>query len=215
MAITQDWKIRASTACCAHTGAAFADGETFYTSIFEDIESEGFIRRDYSANAWSEVKGAFDPPPFSFWKSAHKAPPETSASKGIVDTSAEGMLRRFIEEDDPRTENARFILALMLERKKTLVPVDAKTTETRTLLFYEHEGSGEVFIVADPGLKLDEIEAVQAEVSALLAEEERRSAMSEAKEAVAKEAEEAEEAEEAAPTGESGPPPAEDRSITS
>ena len=88
------------------------------------------------------------------------------------DTSAEGMLRRMAEEDEPHTENARFILALMLERKKTLIPTDVKDAETRKLLFYEHKDTGDVFIVADPGLHLSEIEAVQREVTELLAREE-------------------------------------------
>lgn len=176
MAINQDWRIRASTAQCALTGARFADGEPFYTCIFEDSEGDGFVRRDYSLPAWQQARSTLDPPPYSFWRSTHKAPPETADRGAEMDTSAEGMLRRFVEEDDPRTENARYILALMLERKKTLVPVDAKEAETRTLLFYEHAGSGEVFIVADPGLRLEQIESVQAEVSALLAEEEARAA---------------------------------------
>ena len=88
--------------------------------------------------------------------------------------SIEGMLRRFIEEDSPGTENARYILALMLERKKTLIPVDTQVTESRTLLFYEHADNGDVFFVVDPGLRLDEIETVQREVVDLLAAEDRK-----------------------------------------
>jgi hypothetical protein len=33
---------------------------------------------------------------------------------------------------------------------------------------YEHVKTGEVFIVPDPGLRMDQIEAVQNEVAALL-----------------------------------------------
>lgn len=172
MAIIQDWKIRTTNAQCELTGEPFLDEQPFYTCIFDDPESDGFIRRDYSVDSWEKIRREIDPPPFSFWKSTYKAPVKVEQEKRLEDTSAEGMLRRFIEEDDPRTENARYILALMLERKKVLVQTDSKEAETRTLLFYEHEESGDVFIVADPGLKLDEIEAVQNEVAALLAEEE-------------------------------------------
>ncbi|MEX2581281.1 MAG: hypothetical protein WD342_19650 [Verrucomicrobiales bacterium] len=172
MAIIQDWKIRSTNARCELTEREFEDGEEFFTCIFDDPESDGFIRRDYSVESWSRVKSEIEPQPFSFWKSTYKKPVEVEDKKAIEDTSVEGMLRRFVEEDDPRTENARYILALMLERKKTLVPVDSKETETRRLLFYEHAGSGDVFIVADPDLKLAEIEVVQREVSELLAAEE-------------------------------------------
>jgi len=172
MAIIQDWKIRPTNARCELTGEAFEDGQEFYTCIFEDPNSDAFLRCDYAVPSWARVKGELDPPPYSFWKSTYKAPEQEERKPRIEDTSAEGMLRRFMEEDDPSTENARYILALMLERRKTLIPTDSKETETRKLLFYEHAENGDVFIVADPGLRLDEIETVQQEVSDLLAAEE-------------------------------------------
>lgn len=178
MAIIQDWKIRSTQAKCELSGEAFVDGQSFYTCIFEDPEpeSEAFVRRDYAVKSWEEVRKGISPPPFSFWKSTYKAPLVIPDKRALADTSAEGMLQRFIEDDDPKTENARYILALMLERKKVLVPTDVKETETRRLLFYEYEATGDVIVVADPGLKLAEIESVQLEVSELLAEEEARAA---------------------------------------
>ncbi len=174
MAIIQDWKIRATQARCEVSGELFQDGEPFFTCIFEDRESDGFIRRDYSAPAWKEVRKKLDPQPYSFWKSTYKAPVPDKAPAQGEDASVEAMLRRFIADDDPVTENARYILALMLERKKILVHADTKDAGDHTLMFYEHSGNGEVFIVADPHLRLDEVEKVQREVAALLAAEEQR-----------------------------------------
>ncbi|MDF1656082.1 MAG: hypothetical protein P1U58_00640, partial [Verrucomicrobiales bacterium] len=114
MAIIQDWKIRTTQAKCELTGEAFEDGQNFYTCIFEDTdpESEGFIRRDYALESWEKVRNEASPAPFSFWKSTYKAPVVEPDSKALADTSAEGMLQRFVEEDDPKSENARYILAL-------------------------------------------------------------------------------------------------------
>lgn len=177
MAIIQDWKIRSTQARCELTGEPFVDGQEFFTCIFEDPESDGFLRRDYSAESWKQVRPSLQPAPYSFWKSTFKAPlPREEGKPEGAEDSIEGMLRRFIEEDDPATENTRYILALMLERNKTLIQVDSKETETRSLLFYEHADNGDVFIVADPGLRLDEIETVQREVAELLAAEEKRQA---------------------------------------
>ncbi len=172
MAIILDWKIRTTTAQCEHTGEAFADEEDFYTCIFDDPESDGFIRKDYSVASWKEIRASIDPAPFSFWRSTYKAPVVHKEKDAIQDTSAEGMLKRMMEENSPHTENARYILALMLERKKTFIQVDAKEAETTTLLFYEHKDTGDVYIIADPGLHLGEIEEVQREVVELLASEE-------------------------------------------
>lgn len=176
MAIIQDWKIRSTLAKCEMSGEPFQDGEVFYTCIFDDSGTEGFTRRDYSVGAWKKNRKKMDPKPFSFWKSTYKAkvPVKIAEENAMEHRSIEGMLRGFIEEDKPGTENARYILALMLERKKTLIPVDTQVTESRTLLFYEHADNGDVFFVVDPGLRLDEIETVQREVVDLLAEEDRK-----------------------------------------
>ncbi|MCB1231283.1 MAG: hypothetical protein KDN19_13495 [Verrucomicrobiae bacterium] len=168
MAIVQDWKIRSHSHRCCLTDEPFTDGEEFYTCIFIDPRSDGYVRRDYAAKNWPRISRNLDPTPFSFWKSTYEAPVVEEKKEDIGPESAEAMLRRMIDEDDPNTENARYILALMLERKKTLRPVDEKVTEDRKLIFYEHKGTGDVFIVADPELKLDDLSKVQEEVSELL-----------------------------------------------
>ena len=174
MAIVVDWKIKPRSGMCAQTQKRFEDGEVFYTVIFDDTESDGFIRRDFSEAVWKEMSGGFDPPPFSFWKSVYKAPAQVEEEKTFKQNSIEAMLHRMIEEDRPATENARYILALMLERKKILLPTETKDTDNRKLLFYEHKDTGSVYIVADPGLHLEEVGAIQEEVAELLAAEEER-----------------------------------------
>jgi len=168
MAIIQDWKIRSRSHECALSGITFEDGDEFYTCIFEDPESDGYLRRDFAVENWEKARETFPSEPFSFWKSTFEIPPVEEKTEAIEKPSAEALLRRMIDEDDPTTENARYILAIMLERKKTLKPVDSKETETRKLLFYEHKENGDLFVVADPQLHLSEISNVQEEVSALL-----------------------------------------------
>ena len=65
--------------------------------------------------------------------------------------------------------NIRFILALMLERKRILKPVEVKEEEGTRLHIYLHAKTGEVFVIPDPQLHLDQIEAVQTQVAGLLA----------------------------------------------
>ena len=78
------------------------------------------------------------------------------------------LLQRFIEEGDPSTENARYILALMLERKRILSNTATKEVDGQRMLFYENKKTGEVFIVRDPELRLDELADLQDEVAMLL-----------------------------------------------
>jgi len=64
--------------------------------------------------------------------------------------------------------NARYILALMLERKKVVRQIERQRNEGLSVLVYEHIPTGEVWLIEDPGLKLGELKAVQEEVSHLL-----------------------------------------------
>ena len=57
----------------------------------------------------------------------------------------------------------------MLERKRVLKQVKTESRDGgRRVLMYEQDSTGDVFIVPDPQLRLDELENVQNEVGELL-----------------------------------------------
>ncbi len=124
------------------------------------------LRRDIALESWTQELS--ERQPIAYWKNIYT--PQVSEEKPEVASkeNAMALLQRFIEEDEARTENARYILALMLERKRILTPTASKETETGKMLFYENKKSGEVFIVRDPDLRLDELVQVQDEVAMLL-----------------------------------------------
>lgn len=163
----QIWNIKSRSHECARSGRPFAEGEIFHTAIYFDTETGEFIRRDVSLDAWQEEIA--ERTPYSYWRTEYVKP---EAAKPAVEISGregpENLLRRLVEEDSSATENARYILALMLERKKLLAPKEVKEGENGRMLLYEHRKSGEVFIIRDPELRLDEIESVQDEVATLL-----------------------------------------------
>jgi hypothetical protein len=71
--------------------------------------------------------------------------------------------------DADKMASARYLLAVMLERKRILKEIESKRGEDGILVrVYEHAKSGEVFVIPDPELRLDRLEQVQAEVGALL-----------------------------------------------
>ena len=55
----------------------------------------------------------------------------------------------------------------MLERKRILKQIQTEDRDRGRVLIYEHAKTGDVFIVPDPQLHLDELDAVQTEVVAL------------------------------------------------
>lgn len=162
----QQWNIRSRAHQCAVTERPFEDGERHYTAIYIDPETGGYLRRDVSMAGWDHELA--ERQPFSFWKSVYvKATPEERPEIAPKE-SAMALLQRMIEEDESYTENARYILALMLERKRVLSPTAVKETEQGRMLFYENKKTGDAFIIRDPELRLDEIANVQEEVANLL-----------------------------------------------
>jgi hypothetical protein len=161
--LTNEWPIKHRADACARTGRPFRPGEQFYTLLFR--EGDGFRREDLSEEAWTQRNENIRP--FSFWKTRYEpppaAPPETLAKE-----SAEELLRRLLAQNDPVNANACYVLAVMLERKRVLKQVKSDRTDDRPVLIYEHAKNGDVFIVSDVQLRLDEIGHVQEEVSRLL-----------------------------------------------
>jgi hypothetical protein len=157
----QDWEIKSRSHQCTRTGRDFAGGEIFYTLLFR--EPDGYRREDLCEEAYVDSNENIRP--FSFWKSTYEPPPPPK-KEVFAPGDAEGLLRHLISENQPETRNARFILAAMLERKRLLRPLPS---EEKNLLVYEHPASGEVLVIEDPVLSLEQLATVQAEVSDLLA----------------------------------------------
>ena len=159
-----EWEIKTRGSRCARTQEAFDDGATIFTLLFRD--RGGFRREDISERAWLQIKESVEP--FSFWKSKFQVP-LPSAPDPMPKESVEELLRKLLQQDLPEHVNARYVLAIMLERKKTLKQVDSRESAEERILIYEHAKTGEVFIIEDPRLRLDQLDLVQQEVSLLMA----------------------------------------------
>lgn len=161
--LANDWPIKHRADACARTQRAFKPGEQFYTLLFR--EREGFRREDLSEEAWAQRNENIRP--FSFWKMRYEPPPP-APPEPLAKESAEELLRRLLAENKASHANACYVLAVMLERKRILKQIKTDQKEDRPVLIYEHAKTGDVFIVPDVRLRLDEIDKVQTEVAALL-----------------------------------------------
>lgn len=158
-----DWSIQSRGDRCSVTGREFAEDETFYTLLFRD--KAGFRREDLCEEAYRARNDNIQP--FSTWKTKF-VPPAPPAPEPLAKETAEDLLRRLMAEEDRAHTNARYLLAVMLERKRVLRQREVSATAGGRTLVYEHAKTGEVFVVPDPSLRLDQLAEVQAEIAALL-----------------------------------------------
>jgi hypothetical protein len=159
--LPNEWAIKHRADACAVTHRPFAAGECFYTLLFHD--ADGYRREDLSEEAWLNRNENIQP--FSFWKSRYE--PLSAVPEPLPKENAEQLFRRLIASKNPPA-NACYVLAAMLERKRVLKQVKTEEAANGRVLIYEHGTTGDVFIVPDPQLRLDELENVQNEVAQLL-----------------------------------------------
>ena len=162
--LADEWSIQHRAESCAVTGQPFVAGEHFYTLLFRD--ADGFRRQDLSEAAWQQRNENLRP--FSFWRSRFEPPP-SAPPEPLPKENAEELFRRLVTAADSANANACYVLAAMLERKRILKQIETENRERGRVLIYEHIKSGDVFVVPDPQLHLDQLEAVQSEVAGLMA----------------------------------------------
>jgi hypothetical protein len=162
-----EWNIQSRGHACEACGKGFADKEAYHTLLIDDKRElrrldicEACWQKQYSEGA-RERKGFI-----SYWHGVYEAP--TPAPEAIQKDTAESLLRKLIELNDPRYMPAGYILAVMLERKRLLKVKEQFVREGKRYFIYEQPKTGDIFTILDPDLQLTQLEQVQRDVANLL-----------------------------------------------
>jgi len=162
-----EWNIQSRAHACEACHQPFADKQAYHTLLFD--EKQGLRRSDVCEPCWQKhlaTNSASQAAFISHWQGIYQVPPPVV--EAIQKETAETLLRKLIEQNDPQHAPAAFILAVMLERKRLLKVKETLQRDGRRIFVYEHPGQGDVFTIADPDLHLDQLEQVQKDVAALL-----------------------------------------------
>jgi hypothetical protein len=162
-----EWNIQSRAHACEACGKHFTDKENYHTLLFD--EKAEFRRSDICQACWYKQysDGARDRKGFiSYWHGVYHAPPPPN--EPIQKETAESLLRKIIELNDPQYIPAGYILAVMLERKRLLKIKEQIVRDGQRVFIYEQPTSGDVFTIIDPNLQLNQLESVQRDVAALL-----------------------------------------------
>ena len=161
-----EWNIQTRGHGCEACSRPFADKEPYHTLLVD--EKTNFRRSDLCEACWqSQFADVHNRSGFiSCWQGVYEAPPPVT--EAIQKETAETLLRKLIEQNDPEHMPAGYILAVMLERKRILKVKEQIKREGQRVFVYEQPKTGDVFTIADPNLRLDQLEQVQRDVAALL-----------------------------------------------
>ena len=156
-----DWEIKKTLGQCAGTGREFEIEEEYFAALVDT--EEGLVRTDFSIAYWDEAKPAV----FCFWKT--KMPnPETKKKMFVNDEMLMTFFDRLAEETDPEKLNFRFVLTLVLMRKRKLkydACEDKDGQEVWTLKVTAQDRTADV---VNPHLTEDQIESLSAQMGQIL-----------------------------------------------
>jgi hypothetical protein len=162
-----EWNIQSRAHACEACGQPFVDRQIYHTLLFDEPPE---MRRSDICEPCAQKKNVGDlrdrPGFISHWQGMYEAP--VPPADPIHKDTAETLLRKLIEQNDPRYVAAGYILAVMLERKRVLKVKEQIISGNKRMFVYEQTGTGDVFTIADPNLRLDQLEAVQRDVAQLL-----------------------------------------------
>jgi hypothetical protein len=164
-----EWNLQSRAHACQACHKPFADKEPYHTLLLE--EKQEYRRLDICHGCWDGQyrEGASDRKGFiSQWQGVYQVPP-AAPPDAIQKESAESLLRKLIETDDPKHGPVCYILAVMLERKRLLKVKEQIQREGRRVFIYEQPRTGDIFTITDPNLQLNQLEEVQRATAELLA----------------------------------------------
>lgn len=152
-----EYQIQPSTRRCSINGRELRPGEKCYSVLLE--EDGKFVRKDYSVEAWP------GPPAqaFSFW--AGRIPTPQGKPKPVVDDDLLlDCFTRLEGEMEPGRVNFRYVLGLLLMRRRRLRLQGSHEEGGREVLDFACPRTGAKHPVVNPGLTEDELMAVQEDV---------------------------------------------------
>jgi hypothetical protein len=156
-----DYQLQPNTRRCTRTGRELRPGEKVYTVLLD--EDGKFVRTDYSSEAWQ------GPPTnaFSFW--CGRVPDaEQPRRLRIDDDLLMDCLQRLDGQVEPARVNFRYVVALLLMRRKRLKFDEVRKQGGQEALVLRCARTGNRHTVPIPQLTEEEMQAVQDEVFKVL-----------------------------------------------
>lgn len=152
-----DFRIGRRSAACSACSVALVPGATVSSALFKETAPAGetFVRRDFCASCFGDAARRGEP--FSWWTAVL---PPAAEKKAVFDLGvAREFLLRLLREDEPERASLRYLLVLLLMRKKAVKVTDQFTRDGAEAMVLSVPPDEQVFEV--PCLPIDEAEAAK------------------------------------------------------
>lgn len=156
-----DWEIKKTLGQCCGTGREFAVDEEYYAALVET--PEGLERRDFCAEYWEPQK----PQVYCFWKT-RMPNPERKKQIFIDNEMLLSFFDRLASETDAEKMNFRFVLMLVLMRKKRLKYESSRIEDGREIWTVRVTGQDRMEEVENPHLTEEQVEQLSSQMSQIL-----------------------------------------------
>ena len=156
-----EWEISKTLGQCFGTGAKFEVGAEYYAALVET--SDGFERRDFSVEFWQEQT----PQVYCSWKTKMVRPDR----KRTLFVDADMLMtffERLADETGPDKVNFRFVLALVLMRKRILKYDSSEFKDGKEIWTLRVSGAKRSVSVVNPHLTEDQVAELSSQIGQIL-----------------------------------------------
>lgn len=157
-----DWQMPRRNETCTGCRRAFEVGQPLQAFLYES--RAGYERRDYCL----ECRPGDQPEPLGFWKTQRPAP-LTRKAQPFDREAIYALFQRLEDDEEPEKIRLRFVLALLLWRKKVLKFERSEPAGGQEIWQFSVPRTEEVHRVRRPALDEDQIERLSTQLEHALA----------------------------------------------
>lgn len=156
-----EWEIHKPLGTCSGNGRVIEPDEEYIATLVET--PEGLQRKDFSIEFWTDNK----PQVYCYWKSKMTKPDQKK--KIFIDNDMLlAFFERLAEETDEEKINFRFVVTLILMRKRILKYDSSKNENGKDIWTLKIAGRDETAEVINPNLTEDKIEQLSEQLGQIL-----------------------------------------------
>jgi hypothetical protein len=160
--MSSEWNMPRRADQCSACGHVFEIGETFEARLY--AAQGDYQRRDFCLNCPAPT----DPVAIGTWRT-HRPEPAAKRAQAFDREAIYGFFQRFEDAHDPERVQFRFVLALLLWRKKVLKLEQTGAVDGHEVWDFLMPRTGTAHRVTRPALDEDQLERLSSQLEQILA----------------------------------------------